>query len=104
MDRAIVVRPELQPGRRIIAVSDIHGNLPFFRGLMEQVGLTRQDILVLVGDVLEKGKESLALLRHVMELSRDHTVYYVCGNCDGLVLPAPAPGVLPAADGPGGGL
>ena len=86
MDRAIVVRPEFQSGRRIIAVSDIHGNLPFFRGLMEQIGLDRQDILVLVGDVLEKGKESLALLRHVMELSRTYTVYYVCGNCDGLVL------------------
>ena len=86
MDRAIVARPEFQPGRRIIAVSDIHGNLPFFRGLMEQVGLTRRDILVLVGDVLEKGRESLALLRHVMDLSRTHTVYCICGNCDGLVL------------------
>lgn len=86
MDRAIVVRPEFAPGRRIIAVSDVHGNLPFFRGLMEQIALTPRDILVLVGDVLEKGRESLALLRHVMELSRTHTVYYLCGNCDGLVL------------------
>ena len=86
MDRAIVVHPKFQSGRRIIAVSDIHGNLPFFQSLMEQIRLTPQDILVLVGDVLEKGRESLALLRHVMELSRTYTVYYICGNCDGLVL------------------
>lgn len=86
MDRAIVVHPKFQSGRRIVAVSDIHGNLPFFRSLMEQIRLTPQDILVLVGDVLEKGRESLALLRHVMELSRTYTVYYICGNCDGLVL------------------
>ena len=68
---------------------------------------------MLVGDVLEKGRESLALLRHVMDLSRSHTVYCVCGNCDGLVLrffetdaldgrffsvlPAPASRVLPCA-------
>ena len=61
-------------------------NLDFFRGLMDQVGLTPSDILVLVGDLLEKGPDSLALLRYVMELSRTHTVYPLCGNCDGLVL------------------
>ena len=86
MDQAIVIRPRFAPGRRIIAVSDVHGNLDFFRGLMDRVGLTPSDILVLVGDLLEKGPDSLALLRYVMELSRTHTVYPLCGNCDGLVL------------------
>ncbi len=86
MDRAIVIHPTFTPGRRIIAVSDIHGNLPFFQALMDKVRLSRDDILVLLGDLLEKGRDSLALLRHVMELSRTHTVCPVCGNCDGLVL------------------
>ena len=85
MDRAIVIHPTFPAGRRIIAVSDIHGNLPFFRALMDKISLTPQDILVLVGDILEKGPESLALLRHVMALCRTHTVYPLCGNCDGLV-------------------
>ena len=67
MDQAVVIRPRFEPGRRIIAVSDVHGNLDFFRGLMDQVGLTPSDILVLVGDLLEKGPDSLALLRYVME-------------------------------------
>lgn len=86
MERAAVVRPNFPTGHRIIAVSDIHGNLPFFRALMEQIRLTPDDILVLVGDMLEKGRNSLALLRHLMELCRTHTVYPLCGNCDGLVL------------------
>ena len=85
MDRAIVIHPTFPAGQRIIAVSDIHGNLPFFRALMDKISLTPQDILVLVGDILEKGQESLALLRHVMALCRTHTVYPLCGNCDGLV-------------------
>jgi len=38
-----------------------------------------------VGDRWEKGQDSLALLRHLMELPRTHTVYPLCGNCDGLV-------------------
>lgn len=83
---ARVIHPTFAPGRRILAVSDIHGNLPFFRGLLEQVHFSQQDILVLVGDILEKGQHSLELLRYVMELCRTHTVYPLCGNCDGLVL------------------
>lgn len=86
MDRAIVTHPKFPSGQRIIAVSDIHGNLPFFQGLMEQVALTPSDILVLVGDMLEKGQHSLELLRCLMELSKTHTLYPLCGNCDGLVL------------------
>lgn len=86
MDKAIVIRPEFEPDRRIIAVSDIHGNLPFFLALMEKVGLTPHDILVLNGDLLEKGRDSLPLLRHLMSLSQTHTLFPLCGNCDGLVL------------------
>mgnify|MGYP000459463519 CR=1 FL=1 len=85
MDRAIVIHPTFPAGRRIVAVSDIHGNLPFFRALLDKIALTPEDILVLVGDLLEKGQESLALLRYVMDLCRTHTVYPLCGNCDGLV-------------------
>ena len=86
MDKAIVARPDFPPGRRIVTVSDIHGNLPFFRALMDKIGLTPDDSLVLLGDMLEKGQDSLPLLRHLMELSKTHTLYPVCGNCDGLVL------------------
>ena len=86
MDKAIVIRPVFEPGRRIITVSDIHGNLPFFLALMEKVRLTPDDILILLGDMLEKGRDSLPLLRHLMELCKTHTVYPLCGNCDGLVL------------------
>ena len=83
MELATVIRPQIPTGRRIIAVSDIHGNLPFFRSLMDKVQLTPEDVLILVGDMLEKGRDSLALLRHLMALSRTHTVYPLCGNCDG---------------------
>lgn len=79
---AHVIRPEIEPGRRVIAVSDIHGNLPFLKGLLEKVRFSPEDILVLVGDLFEKGQESLGVLRHLMELGRTHTVYPLCGNCD----------------------
>ena len=46
MEKAKLVRPVFPAGRRIVAVSDIHGNLPFFRALMDKIGLTPDDILI----------------------------------------------------------
>ena len=69
MALATVVHPALAPSRRILAVSDIHGNRAFFRGLLEKAAFSSRDILVLVGDILEKGPDSLGLLRDILELS-----------------------------------
>ena len=73
----------LPPNRRILVMSDIHGNLPYFEGLLKQLGYSERDLLILDGDLLEKGTQSLALLRRVMALSAAGNVYTVCGNCDG---------------------
>lgn len=79
---AAVIRPDVAPGRRVIAISDIHGNLSCLKGLLKKVGFSRDDVLILVGDLLEKGRDSLAVLRFVLELQKEHTVYPLCGNCD----------------------
>lgn len=86
MRKAVIQETEFPVGRRVIAVSDIHGNLPFLKGLLQKVGFGGEDILIILGDLLEKGRESLAALRYVMELSRTHTVYALCGNCDNILL------------------
>ena len=79
---AVVIRPHIAPGRRVLAISDIHGNLPFLKGVLEKAKFTPEDVLVLVGDLFEKGEESLKVLRYIMELQKTHTVYPLCGNCD----------------------
>ena len=79
---AAVIRPEISPGRRVIAISDIHGNLPFLKGVLEKVQFSQSDVLVLVGDLFEKGTDSLNTLRYLLELQETHTVYPLCGNCD----------------------
>jgi len=80
-----IIRPDIPPGRRIIVISDIHGNPPFLQGLLEKVGLDRDDILILLGDLVEKGPGSLELLHFAMGLTRQYRVYPLCGNCDDLV-------------------
>lgn len=80
--KAQIEKLTLPPGRRILAVSDIHGNLPYLKGLLEKARFCDRDVLIIVGDLLEKGRYSLDTLRYVMELSRTHEVHAVCGNCD----------------------
>ena len=69
-------------GHRIIAISDIHGNYEYLTGLLTKIGFREDDILFLVGDLIEKGPESIKTLRYIMELCRRYTVYPSCGNVD----------------------
>jgi len=73
----------LPPERRTLAVSDIHGNLPYLRALLDKTGFSQRDILLVLGDFVEKGEQSLETLRFLMELHRTHEVHVLRGNCDG---------------------
>lgn len=80
---ARIERLRIPPGRRIIAISDIHGNLPYLQGLLKKLRFDRDDILIIDGDFLEKGPDSLGTLRYIMRLAEGGNVHTVCGNCDG---------------------
>ena len=84
MERAKVNEIDLPASRRVLVMSDIHGNRDFFWSLLEALNFSPEDELILLGDLLEKGEDSLALLRDVMALSNTHRVHMLCGNCDNL--------------------
>lgn len=74
---------DLKPGRRILVISDIHGNLDYFSGLLAQAVFTPADELIIDGDFLEKGTQCLETLRFIMALSQRGNVHALRGNCDG---------------------
>lgn len=80
--KAVVAYADLGQYERAIVASDIHGDDAGFRGMLEQAGFGARDALVIVGDILEKGEHSLALLRTVMELAQTGQVYMALGNND----------------------
>ena len=67
---------------RIICISDVHANLAYLKGLLAKLSLRDEDTLVFVGDIMEKGPDSLATLRYLMELDRRRRCVFVLGNCD----------------------
>lgn len=76
----------LTPGRRTFCVSDIHGNLRLLKGLLDKIGFSKDDTLIVMGDIVERHVDSLVTLRYLMELSRGHDLRFILGNCDNLVL------------------
>ena len=70
------------PGQRIIAVSDIHGHLNHLIQLLKKINYSGDDILGIVGDIVDKGPDSLRTLQYVMELAKREQVYVSIGNVD----------------------
>ncbi|MCL2773233.1 MAG: metallophosphoesterase [Oscillospiraceae bacterium] len=70
--------------KRVICVSDIHGNLDLFKRLLDKVNFSDEDILVVLGDFYSKGKQNIETFKFVIDLCQkpDSNVYAVRGNCD----------------------
>lgn len=80
--KARICRAELRGFRRVLAISDIHGNLSYLKGLLKKVNFSVSDALIIVGDFTEKGPDSLGTLRYVMKLAQQPNVWVLAGNCD----------------------
>lgn len=82
--KANVQNVALRGAQRIIAISDVHGNGHLLQRLLEQIGFSAKDALVLLGDHIEKGCGSLYTLRFIKSLCEAGNAYALQGNCDTL--------------------
>lgn len=65
---------------RHIFVGDVHGMLPELVELIERVNPGPEDQIIFVGDLVDKGPDSVGVVRFVRELSQTHKVVVVEGN------------------------
>ena len=49
-------------------VSDIHGEYELFCALLKKIKFSENDVLYVLGDIIDKGKNSIKLLKYVMSL------------------------------------
>lgn len=78
----VIQKVSFPENKRILVLSDPHGHREGVLSLLARAEFSADDILIIVGDLLEKGPDSLGLLRDVMRLSKTHTVYTLMGNVD----------------------
>ncbi len=77
-----VLRLNLNNNQRCIFISDIHGDLDLLKKGLAKVNFSKDDALFLLGDLIEKGDQNLAMLDYLMELKKDYNIYLLSGNCD----------------------
>ena len=73
---------QIEKCRRVLVTSDIHGSLSCLKNALKAAEFSEDDILVIVGDMTEKGPDSLGTLRYIMKLSEAGNVYTLIGNVD----------------------
>lgn len=78
----VIQKVDFPENKRLLVLSDPHGHREEFERLLERANFSKEDILVIVGDLPERGLDSLGLIRKVMELSETHCVYTLMGNVE----------------------
>jgi serine/threonine protein phosphatase 1 len=74
---------------RTIAISDIHGHNRTFNNLLYKVGLNKDDRLVIIGDVIDRGPDSKGVLDTIIALKEQgYTVTHLIGNHEKMMLDA----------------
>lgn len=77
-----VLRLNLNNNKRCIFISDIHGDLELLKKGLQKVNFSRNDALFLLGDLIEKGDQNLAILDYLIQLKKEYEIYFLAGNCD----------------------
>lgn len=74
-----------KPKQRILITSDVHGNLKLFKSSLKSLNFGKDDILIINGDISEKGDNSIELFQYIIDLAKDYHVHLTMGNCDDLL-------------------
>lgn len=75
----------IDESKRIIFVSDIHGDINTFKKGLEELEFCENDYLFIIGDMYEKGEKGLNLetARFMIDFHKNNkNVYPMAGNCD----------------------
>jgi len=72
---------------RRIAITDIHGCAKTFKELLQRIGIGKEDQLFLLGDYIDRGPRSRAVIDHIFELQEaGFTVTCLRGNHEQMLL------------------
>ena len=82
MSAPVICSMDIPRGKRILVTSDILGHVEHLQNVLRLAEFHADDVLVIVGDILEKGPDSLAALRYIMQLCQNGNTIALMGNVD----------------------
>ncbi len=80
--QTVIRRLHIAQEKRLLVISDIHAHLDEMRKALCEANFSGDDVLVIVGDLIEKGRNSLGVLRYVMQLTEAGNTCPLMGNVD----------------------
>ena len=80
-----IINITLNECARMVVISDIHGGLVHLDALLDQIKLKDEDILIILGDFIEKGPQNIEMLYRAMLLQKRPNTYVLSGNCESFV-------------------
>lgn len=76
-----------EPVGRLFVIPDIHGCVSTFRSLLTRLNLQKEDYLILLGDYINKGANSLGVLDTIIELLQQRlNVWPLLGNHEKMLM------------------
>jgi serine/threonine protein phosphatase 1 len=85
--RKLLLTDSKTKANRRFAISDIHGCFKTFKALLDQIALRKEDYLFIVGDAVNRGPDSAAILDEIIRLKESgYHVYYLRGNHEQAIL------------------
>lgn len=83
----------------IYAVGDIHGQVTMLRALWKQLPLKDDDVLLFLGDYIDRGEDSCGVIEELLKIQQQHeNVIFLRGNHEQMMLDArdaPSPELKP---------
>ena len=73
-------------GGRVIAIGDIHGYSAALSTLVAVINPQPSDILILLGDYVDRGPDSRGVLEYLIDLKQRFQVVALMGNHEGMML------------------
>lgn len=80
-----IIRLEKNDNYRMIAISDIHAHADHFKNMLKRLNLKADDILIIIGDFINRGPESLKTYELVKEIRQRPNTYVLKGNHESFV-------------------
>ena len=72
---------------RIFVMSDIHGQYDLFLKMLKKIGLKREDLMIIAGDICDRGEKSYEVYMKCMKMIKlGYNVKFILGNHEDMML------------------
>ena len=72
--------------RRVLVIGDIHGNYRRFQSLYSKLQVSSEDLVIFLGDYIDRGNDNLLMLRWIMRESQNENIIALRGNHEQMML------------------